>query len=297
MKENKRYALYRTKDDPEGKRIRRQPYRDLGADRQYVNMDHYLRVYMGEYEGKESLKELMVKIRLLTKDILAEPVRTSDVLMLNRDGEPVCYYIDGDSLKLITKFIRPSSGGTVIDDTTKGVVIEGKAGKWDTVDSAILDGRIYYLMENQKYKDTAAKVIVDSGGKLLVDDVSDGFGPAVKQQIQEMFRQTDPLSPHEKIPGKSGQKKDMLIWQRPYENGTWERRAESGTEANYDMVDGLANNPVEAASAVKEECLKQQNGPKRRTSVIRKLRRKQIEIARKSGKSIPAYLQEERDRK
>ena len=297
---NNRYALYRTKSDPEGLRIRGRPYHDLGSDKQHVNMDHYQRIYLGEYEEKVSLKEIMVNLQLLTKDKLTEPVGTSDVLMLKRDGEPVCYYIDGDTLKLITKFIRPSSGGTVIEDSTKGAVIEGRTGKWDTVDSVILDGWVYYLMVNQKYKDTAGKIVVDSDGKLLLDDLSDGFSPVVKEKIRDAVKQTGPFPIHEEIPVQGQEDKEMLIWQKPYENGTWERRAESGTEANYDMVDGRVNNPAGSSKAAEEfghHDTKVKSGPRRKRSVIRRLRRKQIEIAEKSGKPVPPYLMNERSRK
>lgn len=297
---SKRFALYRTKDDPEGRRIRGRPYRDIKEEKQNINTDHYRRTYMGEYLGHESLKELMVKIRIMTKDALSEPIGTSDVLMLNRDGEPLCYYIDGESLKLITQFIRPSSGGTAIDDHTKGAAFEGKTGKWDTVDSVILDGRIYYLMENQKYRERAEKIVADADGKLLLDDVPEGFNPTVNQQIRDIVKQTSPPPVRDKSPGLSGQDKDtdMLIWQRPYENGTWERRAESGTESNYDMVDGRVNNQAEADPAGKVLPSGRMARRGRRKSVIQELRNKQIRIARESGKPIPAYLQkEERDRK
>ena len=63
----------------------------------------------------------------------------------------------------------------------------------------------------------------------------------------------------------------------------YERSRESGTEANYDMVDGMVNNQRERK-------------PKKRRSVIKRLREKQIAIAVKSGKPIPKYLEPEMER-
>lgn len=75
----------------------------------------------------------------------------------------------------------------------------------------------------------------------------------------------------------------MEIWQKYYQNGTYERSQESGTEANYDTVDDVVNNQ------------KQENDtkPKKRTSVIKKLRDKQVAIAKKSGRPIPKYLEQQ----
>lgn len=89
--------------------------------------------------------------------------------------------------------------------------------------------------------------------------------------------------------------RDLLIWQRPYENGTWERRAESGTEANYDMVDGRVNNSEALSSGERGGYTNHHKKARKRKSVIRKLRRKQREIARNSGRYVPVFLQEDRE--
>ena len=87
----------------------------------------------------------------------------------------------------------------------------------------------------------------------------------------------------------------MLLWQKYLQNGTWERRSESGTEANYDMVDGRVNNMPEKKPDQQPRSKKKS---KKRVSVIRKLHQKQIDIAKRSGKPVPMYLQEaERNRK
>ena len=78
----------------------------------------------------------------------------------------------------------------------------------------------------------------------------------------------------------------------------------SGTEANYDMVDGLVNNQkknlekISDARNNKQTSRNQQNNkPKKRRSVIKRLHQKQIAIARRSGKPIPKYLDQEMERK
>ena len=61
-------------------------------------------------------------------------------------------------------------------------------------------------------------------------------------------------------------------WQKSYQNGEYIRSAESGEEANYNMVDGLHNNRR-----------KRKKGKKRR-SVLKRLHEKQLEVARREKK-------------
>ena len=70
----------------------------------------------------------------------------------------------------------------------------------------------------------------------------------------------------------------------------YERSHESGTEANYDMVDGQVNNQKKATEKIQYPVAKR---PKKRTSVIRKLHEKQIAIVKRSGKPVPRYLEQQ----
>ena len=57
----------------------------------------------------------------------------------------------------------------------------------------------------------------------------------------------------------------MENWQKSYENGEYLRSAESGTEANYDMIDGRVNNSVKpkdkAADKANEGLVKTETEP------------------------------------
>lgn len=75
-----------------------------------------------------------------------------------------------------------------------------------------------------------------------------------------------------------------------FQNGMYERSHESGTEANYDMVDGLVNNQKKAVEKIQNPAAKR---PKKRASVIKKLHEKQIAIAKRSGKPVPRYLEQQ----
>ena len=82
----------------------------------------------------------------------------------------------------------------------------------------------------------------------------------------------------------------LELYQKYFQNGMYERSHESGTEANYDMVDGQVNNQKKAAEKIQKPV---NNRPKKRTSVIKKLHEKQIAIAKRSGKPVPRYLEQQ----
>ena len=98
--------------------------------------------------------------------------------------------------------------------------------------------------------------------------------------------------------------KDRLEhYQKFFENGTYERSWESGTEGNYNMVDGQVNNlksaeekRVERKPAQRPEQSSKKK-LKKKESVIKRLREKQIAIAVKSGKPVPRYLEQEMERR
>ena len=81
----------------------------------------------------------------------------------------------------------------------------------------------------------------------------------------------------------------MELYQKYFQNGMYERSHESGTEANYDMVDGQVNNQKKVVEKAQKPV---SNRPKKRTSVIKKLHEKQIAIAKRSGKPLPRYLEQ-----
>ena len=112
-----------------------------------------------------------------------------------------------------------------------------------------------------------------------------GFDETAKQKIR------DYIHPENKYPERMKQLQIKLeLYQRYFQNGMYERSHESGTEANYDMVDGQVNNQKKAVEKAQKSL---SNRPKKRTSVIRKLHEKQIAIAKRSGKPVPRYLEQQ----
>ena len=184
---------------------------------------------------------------------------------------------------------------------TENYQIDGKKGNWIATDTIIIDGKQFYLMEHQVYRDQAQGVILDAYGKMVVEECKK-FDEKTKQKIHDYIQQQVLPNPVEQI--KQDGRLRLEHYQKFYQNGTYERSRESGTEANYDMVDGLMNNhkknpeKISDTRSNKQTPRNQQDGkPKKRRSVIKRLHQKQIAIARRSGKPIPKYLDQEMERK
>lgn len=286
------FAIYRADLNTEGWKIKGHSLKYVREKKLQLCIGNYRQIHQGELKEKETVKDVLRRIQDADSHPTLDSVGTSDVLVLNRNGEIICYYIDKTKLVPIRNFIRSTNGGNVINFDTKGFEIEGKKGKWDSMDELIIDGNYFYLMEHQEYRQEAAGVVLDSYGRLIADEVTNGFDEETKQKIRDSLKK--PV-PEKKPDPELVQTERMLLWQKYLQNGTWERRSESGTEANYDMVDGRVNNLPDKKQ---DQRPRKKKKSKKRVSVIRRLHQKQIDIAKRSGKPVPMYLQEaERNRK
>ena len=77
----------------------------------------------------------------------------SDVLVLNKNGEISCYYVDENYPQYLAGFIRINTFGALITMETENYQINGKKGNWIATDTIIIDGKQFYLMEHQVYRD------------------------------------------------------------------------------------------------------------------------------------------------
>lgn len=118
--------------------------------------------------------------------------------------------------------------------------------------------RLLQTLDDQK-PDLLPSIVVQSDGKFITSTAS-GFDNATVRKVRELLH-------HEKF----------------LENGTAERARESGTEQNYNMIDGCVNNVPKKPRVI--------GG---RVSVLDRLHIKQAERARKDNAQVQ---QQERTRK
>lgn len=282
------FAIYRVNQQTEGKALWHMPYQEAIRQKISVRVEYYRQMSIEKMQGDEKVTDIIKRMK--------KGLEVSDVLVINRDGEIRCYYIDENYPQYLAGFIRMNTSGTLITMDTDNYHIEGKNGNWIASDSIIIDGKQFYLMEHQQYRNQAAGVILDAYGRLIVEECLKGFDEETKQKIHEYIQQNLPQNTAPKIEQRRVQR--LEYYQKFYQNGMYERSKESGTEANYDMVDGVVNNqkkpPQRAADTQtnrKTFSNQLESKPKKRKSVIKRLREKQIAIAVKSGKPIPKYLE------
>lgn len=92
------------------------------------------------------------------------------------------------------------------------------------------------MMRNEQRKDAVSPVVVDSKG-VFVTDAPNGF-ENVRSILTEYVHRAEK------------KQQDMTEHEKCLTNGTYERARESGTEQNYDMIDGCVNNVPKSHGAL-----------------------------------------------
>lgn len=267
------FAVYQLKNIPENRQMRFRTYSALQEKGIQIQCKDYEQVYLARMQPGDEPEQIRKRFeRKLPRSFHGHSISVSDVLVLNNAGIVTSYYVEKEGFTVIAGFIRKNSSGALVSLDTADFHIEGKEGRWLAFDSIIIDGRQFFLMEHETYGKDAAWVVLDKDGKLIVDNAYHGFDQTVLQQIKEYL---DPVqnvtrSQIQELPsGNSKEKQPLENWQKYMENGEYLRNIESGEEQNYSFIDGNKNN------------CKKNNG---RASVLKKLRQKQAEIAKRSGK-------------
>ena len=280
------FAVYQLKNIPENRQMRFRPYSALQEKGIQIRCRDYEQVYLAQMQPGDGPEQIRKRFeRKLPRTFHGHSISVSDVLVLNKVGIVTSYYVEKEGFAVIAGFIRRSSSGALVSFDTAHFHIEGKEGSWLAFDSIIMDGRQFFLMEHEAYGKDAAWVVLDEDGKLIVDNVYQGFDQAVLQQIRDYLNPPEPVNEsvqHEiffgqtsipsgaDTPSGSRQGKPSLEnWQKYMENGEYLRSIEGGEEQNYSFIDGNKNNGKKKNS---------------RVSVLKKLRQKQAEIAKRSGK-------------
>ena len=304
------YAVYQLKPDAEIRPYRYKTYQQLMDNHLAVNADHYHQVYLATMVKDTTLKE--IRRRLETKlppQFLGNALNVSDVIAVTKEGVSTAYYVDKSGFVVIPEFFRFNSSAALITMDTAGFVFDDRKGSWMATEETVVDGKQFFLMASEAYGNRAAFAVVDDQGRKAAEDTLKGFDEETIRQIREYLH----LKESEKVQGTSRipeGKPKQEIWQKYYENSEYLRSVESGTEENYNMIDGVRNNRRrqvqeqeaqnnEKAVPGRTEFAVKETG--RRVSVLQRLREKQAEVASRYGKKAPEQTHEdvgmERNRK
>lgn len=269
------FAVYQLKQDAQGRKLAFRSYQSIKEQGIAVRVEYYDQVYLTTALPHDTIEAIWKRLSLkMPKNFKGyHSPSTSDVIVYNHEGTVSAYYIDKERLVPIAGFIRLHSSSTMVYMETTDFHVEGKKGNWIAADEIIIDGRQFFLMESDTYKNSAQYLVVSQEGE-IVSQESRGFDEQTIQQIRKFLN-----SSHSE---NFIEKPKLETYQKYYENGEYLRSAELTEEQNYNMIDGRINN---ISGKKKQE----------RESVLRKLHQKQKEIAARSGKQQLQDL--ERNRK
>ena len=291
------YAVYQLKPDPEIRPFRFKSYEQLMELHLIVKAEHYHQVYLTTMVRKTSPEEIRRHLeKKLPANFLGSALNVSDIIAITEEGISTAYYVNKVGLVVIPGFFRTNSSATLITMDTNGFVFDDREGSWMATDETVVDGKQFFLMASESYGNSAAYAVVDAQGKTAAEDTLNGFDDKTIQQIREYQHPKKPEKTQDMSRMPDG-KPRQEIWQKYFENGEYLRSVESGTEDNYNMIDGVRNNRRRQAEAMKEAVdAAEPSKPGKRVSVLKRLREKQAEVAARYGRQAPEQVKDDMER-
>lgn len=77
------------------------------------------------------------------------------------------------------------------------ITVEGHVGTWYAIDETEVGGEKFFLLEHEEYGDEAACVAVNEHGKLVAEDLWNGFDEDFQDAVKEYFAEKNPASQKE----------------------------------------------------------------------------------------------------
>lgn len=168
-------------------------------------------------ENMESLNPDKFKIRKFG---------VSDVIAITAAGKTAFYYVDKEALVKFNGFLAPKAEGSYLILNEGGYQVAGQKGTWLVSDEVEVDGQRFVQMRSEQTKNPPPSIILHESGA-FVTQTALGFDGEATRKMSTFLQ---------------GPKPELLHHQKFFENGTAERAKESGTEQNYNMIDGCVNN-------------------------------------------------------
>lgn len=228
-----------------------------------IEQSHYDKVYSGSTDKKEYVSEvlesLFVKFNLeFPADYSARSMSVSDVVVLHENGVDKTYFCDSIGFVEVPQFLQAD---TMVAMDTTGLAVDGHFGTWHTIDTQKIGGQGFYLMEHDEFSSEVAAVIVDGTGKVVAEDVWNGFSPEILAMIAE---------------------EQGLILAPPTttNEANYLAAAEGYSEENYNMIDGRIDTQSKLTPGDDTEAQPERSKSKK-SSVLEKLNRNQAKILAK----------------
>ena len=190
------FAVYQLKRKPELRNFLYRTYEELAQEQIPVQVGNYEQVYIGTMKPGETPEQVKKNIdQRQPHNYKGHAISTSDVLVLNDNGETIAYYVNKNSFVVVPDFMRIPSSSCGLTKNTAGYEISGKGGTWEVVDYILMEGKNFFLMEHEQHGKDVAYVVLDQNGKVLVDGTYNGFDDEVKQKIRDYLHPPTQDSP------------------------------------------------------------------------------------------------------
>lgn len=192
-----------------------------------ITVDNYGTGYSGTATrgmGEEAIRKKMESIN--PDKFKIRKFGVSDVIGLTAAGKTSFFYVDKDRLVRFNGFFPKPQSGTYLILDEGGYQVAGQKGTWMVSDEVEVDGQRFVQMRSEQTKNPPPSIILHESGA-FVTQTALGFDGEATRKMRAFLQ---------------GPKPELLHHQKFFENGTAERAKESGTEQNYNMIDGCVNN-------------------------------------------------------
>lgn len=165
-----------------------------------VHAADYSYVYGGRLFGGETLDSLYEEFNVNHPEgYEGHSLSVSDVIVLQKETGVKAYYVDSFGFSELPDFIRQrlhevemnrKRATSYVTLDTSAIEIEQHEGLWHTVDKREIQNELFYLMKHNKYGDLVPAVIVNADGKLIAQELENGFDRGAMEAIREYLLQT-----------------------------------------------------------------------------------------------------------
>lgn len=251
------YDLYQVKQGEENSDLLFTNMSMIQKQKLKIEQSHYDKVYSGSVDGNAStsevLESLFVKFNLeFPADYRARSMSVSDVVVLHENDVDKAYFCDSIGFVEVPQFLQADAM------VTTSLAVDGHFGTWHTIDTRKIGGQDLYLMEHDEFNNEVAAVIVDGTGKVVAEDVWNGFSP----EILAMTAEEQGLI---LAPPTTTNKANYLA------------AAEGYSEENYNKIDGRIDTQSKLMPGDDTESQPERDKNKK-PSVLEKLKEKRAEI-------------------
>ena len=269
------YDIYQIREGNAYHSLRFANLSELEHMHQPIQKSNYEQIYTGTLSENsadepashtEVLESLYEKFNLQhPADYRGHSLSVSDIVVLHENGRDTAYFCDSIGFKEVPEFLQEENLVTL---ETNGLIVDTHYGTWHTIDSQNFWGKDYFLMEHDKFGDEAACIIVDSSGKLVAEDIWNGFDRDTVEMILSEQKESDVLLTQQMTDLASGHNREPSPEEKNYL-----KAAEEYSEENYNEVDGRMETEIkqEPGDSIGD-------GGDAKSSVLKKLHEKQSAI-------------------